>query len=402
MRWQPAPPPPRRLLLVDGLIAAAIGAVALVFSTASFDGPPALGHVALLVLAVTLRRAAPWVAMGLGVTAGVVQAASLVIAVPADLAYAPLCLALGASASATVRRVGLVCSLAATVTAGAVTAVLTGAGGLRENALTVVLVSATTALLTVGPWTVGQLQRTRRENLRIAVQSEVDAVERRRLAEAYEQQAERSRIAADMHDLVAHSWAVVAAQATGARYASSPATTEQALDVIADTARTAMADLNTIVRRLRRTETDDPDDPATGTLLAEGAYGSAHDDEQDARLLDRMRASGMQLEVHDDGDPPDSPLLRQTEHHLLREALTNALKHADLARPVTLTRRRGADVTMEVRSSLHRDRPPAAGTGHGLVGMRERAAAVGGHLSAGPEGDTWAVRARLPRREGSA
>src|SRR5690606_28978956 len=128
-----------------------------------------------------------------------------------------------------------------------------------------------------------------RQAVRARVDARIEAVERRRVTELYDVEQERRRIAADMHDVVAHSWAVVAAQSDGARYAlrDSPADAERALEVIGETARTAMSELRTIVARLR----DPPLHPSTP--------GRA----QQAVLVERMRASGMDLELTETGIP---------------------------------------------------------------------------------------------------
>ena len=129
---------------------------------------------------------------------------------------------------------------------------------------------------------------------------------------------ERPRIAADMHDLVAHTWAVVAAQADGARYAlgngAADRKAEEALEVIAETARGSIADLRDLLAELRYQEPATPPGPASREALVE-----------------RMRASGMDVRLVEHGDPSASGLLAVTAQRLLAESLTNALKHGDLA-----------------------------------------------------------------------
>lgn len=161
----------------------------------------------------------------------------------------------------------------------------------------------------------------------------------------------------------------------------NPAGAEQALEVIGETARAAMADLRTIVAQLR-----DPD-------LQPSTPGRAQQDV----MLERMRASGMEVELAESGTPDESPLLALTAHRLLAESLTNALKHGDLTRPVMV----GIDWTdgyaLTVRNGIptrsDAAKPPG---GHGLVGMGERAAVAGGTFAAGPEDGDWVVRAHIP------
>lgn len=233
----------------------------------------------------------------------------------------------------------------------------------------------------------GYLQLQRRRRIQAALDAQVDAVERRRLADSYEHELQRSRAAADMHDIVAHSWAVVAAQADGARYAlrSDPEATEQALEVIAETARSTIADLRTILAELR-----DPD-----------ADRSTPGNAQQERLIDRMRLTGMQIRYRSDGDPDTSTLLALTAYRLLGEALTNALKHGDLSRPVHVTQDWTDGYRLRVVNTIGER---GEGTGHGVIGMMERATIAGGHLNAGPDGPHWVVEAVIPEptRTGNA
>ncbi|MEO6511927.1 MAG: histidine kinase, partial [Nocardioides sp.] len=193
-----------------------------------------------------------------------------------------------------------------------------------------------------------------------------------------EQEQERGRIAADMHDLVAHSWAVVAAQADGARYVvrDDPDRAQDALSVIGDTARSAMDDVRVLLARLR--------EPGAGHEPAA---------ERPDALLTRMRSAGMDLHVSRHGDPVAGSLLEMTAQRVLTEALTNALKHGDLTRPVEVVEDWTDGLLLRVDNSVG-DGPP--GEGHGLRGMAERLAVVGGTLTAGEHGHRWVVEAHVP------
>ncbi|RLK48071.1 sensor histidine kinase [Microbacterium telephonicum] len=229
-------------------------------------------------------------------------------------------------------------------------------------------------------WTIGALVRTgirARANRAAQVRAEADA--------AAEQ--ERVRIARDMHDVVAHSLAVVIAQADGARYAAAadPDAATRALGTISSTARSALSDVRLLLTQLRHSQADGPQ-PTLADL--EALYG-------------QVRAAGVDLRVDVDpapqGDPPAAVQL--AVYRILQEALTNALRHGG---PGTV--RVGLSwhpdrVELDVRNSLT-TRPAAAasGHGHGLVGMGERAALVGGALTAAPDGSDFAVVATLPIR----
>ena len=133
-------------------------------------------------------------------------------------------------------------------------------------------------MVVVGSWIAGYLRWQRRQAVQARADATLQALESRRLHDLYEQEQERSRIAADMHDLVAHSWAVVAAQADGARYVvrEDPDRAQQALTVIGDTARSAMDDVRVLLGRLR----EQP--PAEQALVFE----------QPDALVARMRDAG--------------------------------------------------------------------------------------------------------------
>jgi signal transduction histidine kinase len=230
---------------------------------------------------------------------------------------------------------------------------------------------------------VGFVRWQRRQAVQARADATLEMVERRRLRDLYEQEQERSHIAADMHDLVAHSWAVVAAQADGARYVvhSDPGRAEDALTVIGDTARSAMSDVRVLLARLR--EQSGPGGRVEGLEF----------EEPDA-LAARMRASGMDLRIAREGRPPTA-LLEMTSRRLLAEALTNALKHGDLTAPVCVTEDWCDGYHLRVTNAV----PGSSGErgrGHGLRGMAERVALVGGTLDADRTGDEWVVEARVP------
>ncbi|RNI20449.1 two-component sensor histidine kinase [Flexivirga caeni] len=242
-----------------------------------------------------------------------------------------------------------------------------------------VAITAMAALVCGGGWIGGYLRLQRRRSIQASVDAQLDRIERQRLAESYEHELQRSRVAADMHDIVAHSWAVVAAQADGARYAlrADPDATAQALDVIAETARSTIADLRTILAELRDSDAD------------RATPGHAQQD----RLMDRMRLTGMDLRCESYGTPDSSGLLALTAYRLLSEALTNALKHGDLSRPVLVTQDWTDGYRLQVANTIGER---GEGTGHGVIGMMERATIAGGHLDAAACGANWVVEARVP------
>lgn len=245
-----------------------------------------------------------------------------------------------------------------------------------------VFVIATVAFLL--SWTVGVLWSTlmrSRANRRAAVEAEQEV--------AAEQ--ERTRIARDMHDVVAHSLAVVVAQADGARYIAKkdPEATEAALITIASTAREALSDVRVLLAQLRHSQGDGPQP----TLVDLG------------RLFEQLRTAGLSITEEVSGEPlPLGTSQQLAVYRIVQESLTNALRHADLREPVRVHfgwTPHGLDLS--IASVL---KPPTGrtgaiktgvtSTGHGVAGMTERALLVGGHLTAGPESGHFVVRAWLP------
>jgi signal transduction histidine kinase len=242
----------------------------------------------------------------------------------------------------------------------------------REFAL--VLVAALFSLLL--SWTTGALARTAfqaRENRFAQVRAEAEAVAG----------AERVRIARDMHDVVAHSLAVVIAQADGARYSAGtdPAAATSALTTIGSTARSALADVRLLLTRLRHNQGDGPQPTLADT------------DE----LYRQVRAAGVDLRVDIDPAPPGEPsaALQLAMYRILQEALTNALRHGD-GGPVWVVLAWHADrVELSVRNGVPGSVPGDA-SGHGLIGMRERAELIGGTLQTGRADGDFRVDVRLP------
>jgi signal transduction histidine kinase len=213
---------------------------------------------------------------------------------------------------------------------------------------------------------------------------------RRVRTEAQREQAameERARIARELHDVVAHHVSSIAIQADTARLTTPdmPGEGGRRLEAIGQTARDALTEMRRVLGVLR-TDSDD------GAELAPQP-GLEHLSE----LLDTARAAGTRVRLILEGQVlPLPPGVELTAYRIVQEALTNARRHAP-----------GAAVDVELRytaDGLHlrvRDNGPGPADpdadGHGLLGMRERAAMVGGSLRAGPApGGGFAVEADLP------
>jgi signal transduction histidine kinase len=201
--------------------------------------------------------------------------------------------------------------------------------------------------------------------------------------------AERTRIAREMHDIVAHSLSVVIALADGAALTNRGGDDEatEAMRQVSTVGREALAEMRRLLGVLR----DDATAPAE--LAPQPGLGRLED------LLEQVRAAGLPVRVAITGSPrPISPIEDATAYRIVQESLTNILKHADRPTEVTVTIAWAAEalsleVTDDGRSASATSRPD----GHGLLGMSERAALFEGSVSAGPvDGKGWQVNASLP------
>jgi signal transduction histidine kinase len=185
-----------------------------------------------------------------------------------------------------------------------------------------------------------------------------------------------------MHDVVAHSLAVVIAQADGARYAADGESKDAALATISSTARDALGDVRLLLGQLRHSEEAGPQ-PVLADL---------------ERLVEQLRASGLTIDIEQHGEPLVLPAGQQLAlYRVVQEALTNALRHGDPGQPVTVVLDWTADAAhATITSALAAPLRTAPAAGHGIAGMRERAMLVGGTFSAAPEGSHFVVRAFIP------
>lgn len=244
-----------------------------------------------------------------------------------------------------------------------------------------------------GSWLAGRYVRSRRQEasdfeLR-AARLEREREERARLAVI----EERSRIARELHDVIAHGVSLMGVQAAAAERVldSDPEQAREPLRSIQDAAREAIAELRRLLGVLRELD-GEPSRLPQPTLV------------QLDSLLDHVRASGLEVELTREG--PRSPLpagIELSAYRIVQEALTNALKHAGPGRARVWVRRRPRDLEIEVvDDGVAEPDAAAVGNGHGLVGMRERVALYGGTLEAGPcPAGGYSVRARLPLEAGS-
>jgi signal transduction histidine kinase len=261
----------------------------------------------------------------------------------------------------------------------------TGYGALPAGWLTLLLALLALVAAVAGTWAVGRSHYDRRQRL---VDEAAEAVARAAADE-------RQRIARDMHDIVAHSLAVIVRQAEGgsAIAARSPDRAAQALSAIADTAREALADMRGTLQVLREAT---PREAGQETVQPSLAAIPA--------LVERVRATGVDVRLTERGSTDVmTPGAATAAYRLIQEALTNSVKHAGAHPTVTVTIAHAPDASVVVVEDDGGDgqrRPAVPGTGVGLRGVRERVRAAGGTFEAGPADGGFTVRAEFRAGDG--
>jgi signal transduction histidine kinase len=349
-------------------------------------------------IALAFRRVSPGIALAVAWLTAIMQMSTGQGVDVADLLVPPVLYATSASGGNRLRWLGLASATVGSIVAatylviheygGYPWGVDVGSVGQAKHQLDLVLhftayLVVVLALLLL-PWLGGVVARARsaaRMSREAQLLAERDAARADR-AVAVEQ--ERVRIAREMHDIVAHSLAVVIAQADGARYAlrSSPETADAALSTISTTARRALGDVRDMLGALRHEQGTKP-------------TPDVNDLEQ---LVSGMRDVGLDVRVSRSGDAKALPTTTQLAvYRIVQECLTNALKHGLPGTPVRVLLDYGSDtVAIDVVNAIRFDGIRGPGTGHGLVGMRERATMSGGTMTAGVRGASFEVSVRIP------
>ncbi|MFE5602633.1 sensor histidine kinase [Streptomyces coelicoflavus] len=247
--------------------------------------------------------------------------------------------------------------------------------------------------VSIGAWALGSYLQTRRRYTR-ALEDRAATLERERgQLDQLAAQRERTSIARELHDIVAHSVTVMLIGVRGARdvLPTDPRVAAETLERVEVNAEQSLAELRRILGLLRAPDHDAQwrPQPSLGQL---------------AELVSGYRAAGMPVRLESTGTArPLAGGLELSAYRIVEEALTNVLKHSDPAR-VTVTLHYGRThlhVTVEDDGGGDgggggpRDPAPSS-AGHGIRGMRERAAVTGGSLEARPTADGFVVTARLP------
>jgi signal transduction histidine kinase len=301
----------------------------------------------------------------------------------AVLIDAALLIALYSVAAHCARRRALIA--AGAVEIGVVIASLRWASGGVDGVLAAIVFLSG---LVTAAFVLGVNIRTRRAYLASledrAIRAERERDQQSQLATA----AERTRIAREMHDIVAHNLSVLIALADGVAFAaeSDPVAAAGAAAQASQIGRQALAEMQRLVGVLRGADQADLTQPRT----PQPGLDQIDD------LLTQVRAAGLPTTLTVSGTPfPISPTAQLAVYRVVQESLTNVLKHAKDPTRAQVTLSYAEPSILLYVSDDGRGEPPAAtGTGHGLTGMRERASVFGGHVDAGrrPHGG-WQVRA---------
>jgi signal transduction histidine kinase len=367
------------------LVAAGISTALLVFNP-TVRGLPggtfALDYVLVLLHTLPLagRRRFPGAELALSVASGLAVAA---LGLPPEILGVAILVAVYTVAAYADRWVPLVGLAVAEVGSAAVQ--LTSG---RFQAPTVV----SNALVIGAAWLVGHFVGVRRAYIR-QLEERTAELERARAELARRAVVEeRLRLARELHDVVAHAMSVIAVQSgVGAHVADTqPEEAAKALAAIEATSRAALEELRRLLGVLRQEDEPQGDlAPVPGLADLEG-------------LLAEVAKTGLAVKLQVHGTRPSLPAgVDLSAYRIVQEALTNVVKHAGPARAQVTVGYHDQNVTVEVtddgRGAMTSASDGRVGSGHGLIGMRERVAAFGGNLEVGPGLDGgFRVAARLP------
>ena len=335
--------------------------------SATADQPDILAGALLLVACVPLywRRRRPLAAAAIVSSAGIAYG---VLQHPSTELILPLAVAAYSAAAFAPRSVGQTLVVVAAIAAAVVS---------QSDPTANWVEMASSAFFTVGvPVAFGRVVWNRHRTIeRDREQAARDAVT-----------FERGRIARELHDIVAHSMSVMVVQAAGARTVlrRDPDEAERALRAVEESGRLGLAEL----RRLLASEGE-----LTPNLAPQPGLEALGD------LLDRMRATGLAVELVTEGEARPVPVgVDLSVYRIVQEALTNTLKHGgDAPHARVLLRYTPTSIEIEMTDDGVGAAARSDEIGRGLIGMRERVAFLDGDIETGPgPGGGFVVRARIP------
>ncbi len=373
---EPHPPMGRRAWALDALLAMGVAGLEVAQTFESDRSPPAVAVMLAFVggAVLVVRRRYPLATLGVSLVALLGAA----LAGGAPLAFAPL-VGLYTVGTLCERRVSLA-ALVLTVSVSVVTMVVVTSGDQLFEPIQAVACS-------LGAWGLGVYVETRRKYRRELEQRaafvERDRQQLARLA-AHE---ERTAIARELHDIVAHSVTVMLIGVRGARdvLRSRPEVADATLGKVETSGEQSLVELRRILELLREPADAAESRPQPSLAQLDG-------------LLAEYRSAGLPVTLERIGDQRPLPGgVELSVYRIVQEALTNVLKHARASSVVVTLAFRNSGLELEVVDDGAPLRRNAVVPGHGLVGMRERVALLGGELETGRrESGGFRVAARLP------
>jgi signal transduction histidine kinase len=372
-RFREVPP-----LLQDLVLIAVIGTLQVGLLSAAGEGPPIVALALVEPLPLLLRRTRPLLTI---VVVGAADILLFLLGAPAEAVGASMVVGAYSAGAYVLRRPALLAF-------GLALAFQLVLSRLRSEEIAVVDVVGVW-LVTAAAWWLGSTIRERRQYA-VALEERGRALQaaRTELAERAVA-AERLRLARELHDVVAHSLAIIAVHSSvGAHNATQrPQDAVAALDAINAATRSALGELRALLAVLRDEDPDGRPLPSLSDVAA---------------LREQASAAGVTVETRLDGDLALVPrAVGLSAYRIVQEAVTNVVKHAAPTWATVDVRVTAGTVAIRVTNGPGRaPAQPAPGSGAGLAGMRERVAAFGGELTAGRTADGgWVVEATLPYEE---
>lgn len=354
-----------------------------------------LGYVSagVMTLPLFIRRTHPMVAMWIAFVGGLFNAACVYFPTPAIVAVPLIAYAVARHVDGKKSRTVIVLGVVGSLIAGYV---WLGPRWRefwtpRDAVTTLLLVAITCSMIVLTSYGLGRRAHMediahQREEAERLEHVRLDMARRHEAARAAEMRA-RTDIAREMHDIVAHSLAIMIVQADGGRAIAEkqPERAAEVLETIADTGREALTEMRRLVSILRADPVAASDDYAPAAGLAD--------------ITDMIQRAGDRVELRQTGDLPTVPAtLGLAVYRVTQEAVTNFLKHAGPDARATVALAYSADrIDLEVSDNGVGSLAPNDGNGHGIQGMRERVASMGGTLDAGPLlAGGYRIRASFP------
>jgi signal transduction histidine kinase len=371
--------------VIDAVLIGALLAACLVHPGENADGKVASSPLTMSLsivacLSLVFLRTHPLLVLGITTTAYCIYTLSEASKSPIGVAMG--CAVVGVVVSYERRRQLLPLILVTVATATCTTIAVRW--NLWENVSVLVLIGLGVAI--------GEAIRNRRAYL-AEIQDRIQRAEQSREEEADRRvMEERIRIAHELHDVIAHHIALMNVQAGVAAHMlrEQPEESERALALVREGGRTVLQELTVLLGVLRKTgDSSTPTSPSPSL-------------DQVGTLIDSFAAAGLQVEWQQaEAEEALPELIGLTAYRVLQESLTNVVKHTTGAKVTVRICRSPAVLDLDVTNTPGSPGPTGrVGTGHGLIGMRERVATVGGTVTAGPtpEGG-FRVHAVLPLLE---